>query len=247
MSGAGPNTGEVLVAADADALARLSAHFLRAWVLEAVARGGGAPARVALSGGSTPRAMFRVLAGLELPWQKTEWFWVDERAVPADHPRSNYGAARADLFDRVPVPPAQVHPLTPDGPDLGAAARRYEARLAERFGLSPGGGPPAFDVVLLGIGDDGHTASLFPGEATVEVSDAWVVAVPASEGREERLTLTAPVLAAARRAIVLAQGESKREPVRRARASGSAREVPARVTQQVRGELYWLVDPGARP
>jgi 6-phosphogluconolactonase len=244
----GENRGEVLVAADAEALAGLAAHFLRAWVLEAVARGDGAPARVALSGGSTPRAMFRVLAGLALPWEKTEWFWVDERAVPVDHPRSNYGAARADLFERVPVPPGRVHPLAPDGPDLAAVAGRYEALLAERFGLpGRGGAPPAFDVMLLGIGDDGHTASLFPGEPTVDVADRWVAAVPAGEGREERLTLTAPVIAAARRAVVLVQGESKREPVRKARAAGDLREVPARVTRQVRGELYWLVDAAARP
>ncbi|HEU4404760.1 MAG TPA: 6-phosphogluconolactonase [Polyangiaceae bacterium] len=243
---AAPNAGEVLVAADAESLARLAAHWLRAWALEAVARGG--PARIALSGGSTPRAMFRVLAGLPLPWQKTEWFWVDDRAVPADHPRSNYGAARADLFDRVPVPPEQVHPMTPDGPDLDAVARRYEARLAERFGLpGPGGEAPAFDLVLLGIGDDGHTASLFPGEPHVDITDRWVVAVPAAEGREARLTLTAPVIAASRRAVMLVQGEAKREPVRQARAPGSAREVPARVTQQIRGELYWLVDAAARP
>jgi 6-phosphogluconolactonase len=243
-----PNAGELLVAADADALARVAAHFVRAWVLEATARGD-APARIALSGGSTPKAMFRVLAGLSLPWPKTEWFWVDDRAVPADNPRSNYGAARADLFDRVSVPADRVHPMTPDGPDLDAVARRYEARLAERFGLrGPGGGEaPAFDLVLLGIGDDGHTASLFPGEPHVDVADRWVIAVPAAEGREARLTLTAPVIAASRRALVLAQGQAKREPIRKARAAGDLREVPARVTQQVRGELYWLVDAAARP
>ena len=244
---AGENAGDVLVAADAESLARIGAHLVRAWLLEAAARGD-APARVAVSGGSTPRAMFRILAGLALPWEKTEWFWVDERAVPADHPRSNYGAARADLFERVPVPPAQVHPLTPDGPDLDAVARRYEALLAQRFGLrGPGGEAPAFDVMLLGIGDDGHTASLFPGEATVEVTDRWVAAVPAGEGREERLTLTSPVIAAARRSIMLVQGEGKREAIRRARSAGDLRDVPARVTRQVRGELYWLVDQAARP
>jgi 6-phosphogluconolactonase len=239
----GRNEGELLVAADADALARFAAHLLRAWLLEAAARGG-PPARIALSGGSTPIAMFRILSKLDLPWQRTEWFWVDERAVPADHARSNYGAARAAFFDHVPVPAEQLHPLVPDGPDLDAVARRYQARLAERFGTIE---PPAFDVMLLGIGDDGHTASLFPGEPTVDVDDRWVAAVPAAEGREERLTLTVPVIAAARRAVVLAQGGAKRDPIRRARSAGDRRETPARVIQGVRGELYWLVDAAARP
>jgi 6-phosphogluconolactonase len=244
----GANVGEVLVAADADALARVAAHLVRAWVLEAVAADRG-PARVALSGGSTPKAMFHILAKLPMPWQQIEWFWVDERAVPADHPRSNYGAARADLFDRVPAPAELVHPLTPPGPDLEAAARAYEALLARRFGLpGPGAGEaPAFDVLLLGVGDDAHTASLFPGEPHVDIVDRWVAAVPPAEGREARLTLTAPVLTAARRVAMLAQGASKREPIRQARAAGDLREVPSRITRQVRGELYWLVDAAARP
>ncbi len=101
--------------------------------------------------------------------------------------------------------------------------------------------------MLLGLGDDRHTASLFPGEPHVDVADRWVIAVPAAEGREARLPLTAPVLAASRRALVLAQGEAKREPIRKARAAGDLREVPARVTQQVRGERYWLIDAAARP
>lgn len=235
---------DTLIASDGAALARTAAHLVRAWLAEAAhARG---VARVAISGGSTPRAMNRVLAPMDLPWDKTEWFWVDDRAVPHDNPRSNYGAARADLFDRLEAPPRAVHPM-PVGPDLSACADAYEEAIARSFGVARGGPPPSFDLLLLGVGDDGHTASLFPGDAAVDVDDRWVTPVAAAEGREARLSLTRPAITAARRVVVLAQGASKRGPLQQARAPGSLREVPSRLTREVRGELLWLVDAEAAP
>jgi 6-phosphogluconolactonase len=235
---------DTLIAADGDALARTAAHLVHAWVSEAAAARG--VARVALSGGSTPRAMNRLLAAMDLPWTSTEWFWVDDRFVPPDNPRSNLGAARADLFDRLPSTPRAVHGM-PFGQDPAACAETYEKTLANAFGLpGPGAGPlPAFDLLLLGVGDDGHTASLFPGDPYIDEATRWVIPVAAAEGREARLTLSRPVITAARRVVVLAQGPSKREPLRLARAPGPLREVPSRLVREVQGELLWLLDASA--
>jgi 6-phosphogluconolactonase len=235
---------DTLIAADGDALARTAAHLVRAWVSEAAAARG--VARVALSGGSTPRAMNRLLAAMDLPWTSTEWFWVDDRFVPPENPRSNLGAARADLFDRLPTAPRAVHGM-PFGPDPAACAETYEMTLASAFGLpGPGAGPlPAFDLLLLGVGDDGHTASLFPGDPYIDETTRWVIPVAEAEGREARLTLSRPVITAARRVVVLAQGPSKREPLRLARAPGPLREVPSRLVREVQGELLWLLDASA--
>jgi 6-phosphogluconolactonase len=238
------NQGQTLIAADGDALALIAAHLVRAWVSEAAAARG--VARVALSGGSTPRAMNRHLATMDLPWASTEWYWVDDRFVPPENPRSNLGAARSDLFDRLSASPRAVHGM-PYGPSLDESAAAYEATLAAGFGL-PGPAPgvlPVFDLLLLGVGDDGHTASLFPGDPFVDTEDRWVIPVPAAEGREARLTLSRAVITAARRVAVLAQGASKRGPIQQARAPGSLREVPARLVREVRGELLWLLDASA--
>lgn len=242
-----PNLGETLVAADADALASIAAHLVRALVSEAAASG---TARIALSGGSTPRAMNRLLRRLDVPWHRVEVFWVDERAVPASSPRSNHGAAVEDLFGALASPP-RLHAMQGDAPDLDAAAAAYEAEIAASFGVVPDGNtppaPPSFDLLLLGIGDDGHTASLFPGDPYVDEANRWVVHVPAAPGREARLTLTRPIITAARRVIVLAQGASKRPRIEQARRGGDMRETPSRLTREVRGELLWLVDAAARP
>jgi 6-phosphogluconolactonase len=239
---------ETLVAADGESLARIAAHFTRAWVTEAVAARG--VARVAISGGSTPRVMNRILASLALPWAATEWFWVDERFVEHQSPRSNYGAARQDLFDALSTPPRGVHPV-PFGASAEASADEYERTIARSFDLKrPGEGGerlPVFDLLLLGVGDDGHTASLFPGDAEIERTDRWVLPVAAAEGREARVTLSRPVITAARRVVVLAQGASKRGPIQRAREAGSLREVPSRLTREVSGELLWLLDAAANP
>ena len=246
-----PNRGELLVAADSDSLTRLAAHLVRAWVAEAAKTNHDGIARIAISGGSTPRAMNKLLATMSVPWAATEWFWVDERAVPMASPRSNSGAAQDDLFSHLKVQPRGVHAMQGDHADLDDAARAYEKILGTSFGIQPlasgGVGLPAFDLLLLGIGDDGHTASLFPGGDQVEITDRWVVPVPAAEGREARITLTRPVITAARRVVVLAQGEAKRGPIELARGPGALREIPSRLTQEVRGELLWLIDAAARP
>lgn len=235
----GNNAGAVLVAADPAALALTAAHLVRALVGEAAGRGQDT-AKIALSGGSTPRVMNRHLASLDVPWDRVDVFWVDERFVPYDNPRSNYGAAREDLFSRVGAP--RVHAMPTTG-DIGAAARDYTARIRETWQ----GKPPVFDLVLLGIGDDGHTASLFPDEPFVDDESAYCLAIPANGDREARLTLSRPVITAARRIVVLAQGASKKDPIARARSEGSRRQTPARITRECKGEVLWLVDAAAQP
>ncbi len=239
------NRGELLVCADPRALAATAAAMFVSFLHEAIAERG--VARVALSGGSTPRAMFEVLATMQVPWTDTEVFWVDERAVPASSDRSNYGAASAALFSKLSSPPRGLHPMPGDAPSLPDAAAGYSATLAASLGVSPEGAAPALDVVWLGIGDDGHTASLFPGDGAVTATDRWVLDVPAHEGREARLTLSRAVIAAARRVVVLAQGASKRGPIARARTRGDEGETPARVIGAATGQVIWLVDEAARP
>lgn len=233
----GNNAGTVLVTADPASLALVAAHLVRALIGEAAARGPDT-AKIALSGGSTPRIMNRHLASLDVPWDRVDVFWVDERFVPYDSPRSNYGAAREDLFSRISAP--RVHAMPTSG-DPGAAARDYSARVRETFG----GKPPVFDLILLGIGDDGHTASLFPEEPFVDDESTYCLSIPPSGDREARLTLSRPVITAAKRIVVLAQGATKKDPIARARSEGSRRQTPARITRECKGEVLWLIDAAA--
>ena len=160
------------------------------------------PRIVALAGGSTPRLLYERLAACDFPWSETEVFFGDERCVPPGHPDSNYRMAYEALLSRVQ---ARVHRMP--GETCDAAA--YEEELTKVFGP----GLPEFDLVLLGLGVDGHTASLFPGDPALDVTDRRVVRVRRPD--HSRLTLTLPVLSAAKAAMFLVSGESKREPLRR--------------------------------
>ncbi|WP_437322372.1 6-phosphogluconolactonase [Sorangium sp. So ce394] len=232
---------ETLVAADAAELAILGAELMARAIAAAIeARG---VARIALSGGGTPSPAYQRLAALSLPWAQTEWFWVDERAVAPDHPRSNYGAARRDLA-AARVPEDRFFRMEGEAADLGGAAARYEALLRARFGVASA---VAFDLMTLGIGDDAHTASLFPGTGAVGIEDRLVAAIPAQPGKglEARLTLTAPVIREARVKLLLAGGASKRAVVAQAKRPGPADEVPARAVRGGAGRLVWLLDAAA--
>jgi 6-phosphogluconolactonase len=203
-------------------------------------------ATVALSGGNTPRAAFALLAkDTSVDWTRVEVFWVDERAVPPGDDRSNFKHAEATLLVPARVPASHVHRMPGEAKDLAAAARDYAKLLGERVAKGSGG-VPAFDLVLLGVGDDGHTASLFPGETTVDVRDRFVADVPAKGAREARLTLTAPVIEAARSVVVLAVGKAKNAPLERVWAvAGSLHETPARIIREVRGTITWIIDRAA--
>jgi 6-phosphogluconolactonase len=200
---------------------------------------------VALSGGSTPRAMFALLAQPpfrdSVPWENTHVFWGDERLVPADHPMSNYRAAREALLDHVPIPARQVHPIVAaPTPDQAAAA--YEAVLKSYFG----GGPPRFDLLLLGMGDDGHTASLFPGTPVLSEQDKWVAWLQKDGDPFFRATMTAPLLNEAAMAVFLVSGASKAATIRAVlNGPRDPNRLPAQLIRTVSGELLWLLDEAA--
>ena len=232
--------GEIVVATDKAEHAALAGEVMAQAMWTAIQDRG--LCRVALSGGSTPAEAYRYLAALRLPWDKVEWFWVDERAVPPDHARSNYAAARRDLgLDRPEIPAHLVHRMEAEADDLRAAADRYEGHLRRSFGVASA---VAFDVMTLGVGDDGHTASLFPGTGAVAIADRLVAPIAAQpdKGLEARLTLTAPVLCEASLVVVLARGESKRSVVAAARSGGSEDEIPSRLLQRAKGRVVWVLD-----
>ena len=223
--------------ADAAALARGAAdEFTR------VVRATTGTCNIALSGGSTPKGMFQILAKLgrdALPWDRIELWWGDERCVPPDHPESNYGMTRANLIEPLSLDPARIHRIAGErDPEL--AARDYEREL------QPLGSPPVFDLVLLGMGPDGHTASLFPGSAGLAERTrsviANVVTSPLVHGTSTRITVTFPVINAARRVRFLVGGADKAETLAGVLA-GPAGRFPSQLVRNP--DLVWLVDNAA--
>jgi 6-phosphogluconolactonase len=232
----------VEVAKDPEALA----HRAAGWITDLAAASRDRFA-LCLSGGSTPRRLYQLLAESPyrdaLPWDRIHWFWGDERFVPWDHPDSNYGMVRAALFGRAPVPPGNIHGVPTDGTPADAAAA-YERVLKSYYGsesLDPA--RPLFDVEILGLGPDGHTASLIPRTSVLEERHRWVAEVIG--GRPEpRITLTYPALESSRQTAFLVAGAEKREILSRALAGDQA--FPAARIRPV-GELIWFADEAARP
>lgn len=200
--------------ADAEALS----HRVADWLLEMATAKDGIFA-VNLSGGSTPRRLYECLAGQPyrdtFPWSRTHWFWGDERFVPHDDARSNYRMVREALLSRASIPAGNVHPIPTEGITPEAAASSYERQLKSFYGaerLDPD--RPLFDVTLLGLGSDGHTASLFPGTAVLAERNHWVAAVIDAKS-EARITLTYPALESSRNAAFLVEGQEKRAILKR--------------------------------
>jgi 6-phosphogluconolactonase len=203
---------------------------------------------ICLSGGSTPRPLYERLTtpaiAARFPWPRVHWFWGDERFVPHDHPDSNYRMVHRALLSQVPVPEANIHAIPTEGLSPDEAAIAYEATLKEFYvagTLDPK--QPLFDVTLLGIGEDGHTASLFPGQPTLRERRRWAAAVVGARS-EPRITLTYPALDSSCNVVFLATGEAKREVV--ARAMAGDRETPAALVKPV-GHLHWFIDRAASP
>jgi 6-phosphogluconolactonase len=240
MSGA---AAIVRTCADPDALARAAADELVAIARDAIAARG--VCHVALSGGSTPRRMFAELAtrgAAALAWTQVELWWGDERTVPPDHPDSNYGMARAALIDPLGLAGTRVHRIEGERPP-DDAARAYERALVAALGA-----PPVLDLVLLGLGPDGHVASLFPGSPALAETARWVVAnpvdSPVAHGKTVRITLTVPAINAARHVRVLVAGADKADTLAQV-IDGPADRLPAQRIAPPAGDLAWLVDQAA--
>lgn len=210
-------------------------HTAAAWIahaiMQAVRDNGGCS--IALSGGKSPQPIYAELAGSfrEIPWKHVQVYFGDERAVPPTDAMSNYGMARASLLDRVPVPAANVHRMEGERADLDAAARDYERLL-----------PPAFDVLLLGLGPDGHTASLFPGAPTLDERVRRVVAADSPFPPPRRLTITPPVIAAARTTAMIVSARDKAGIIQR--ALEGPRDLHALPSQLALGGV-WILDRDA--
>lgn len=202
----------------------------------------------ALSGGSTPRGLYQLLASdpfrERMPWDAIHFFWGDERHVPPDHPESNFRMAREAMLDTVPVPAGNIHRIHAEEPDAERAAAKYEDELRSFFGPAP-----RFDLNLLGLGKDGHTASLFPGSAAVHERERLVVAPWVEAQNTFRITLTPPVLNSAERIVFLVSGEDK-APALHAIIDGErdgARDPERYPAQIIEGNRLWMVDrPAAR-
>jgi 6-phosphogluconolactonase len=207
---------------------------------------------VALAGGSTPLMLYHLLAGPDythkVEWDRVHFFWGDERCVPPDHDDNNAFKARQALLDHISTPAANIHPiLTQHKPE--AAAAMYEETLLAFFSSLPAPAepePPTFDMVLLGMGDDGHTASLFPGSPAVHETARWVTAQYVDKLAAWRISLTPAVFNRARAVLLLVSGAGKSATLQRVLyGSYQPDRYPAQVIQPVRGEPAWLVDEAA--
>jgi 6-phosphogluconolactonase len=208
---------------------------------------------IALSGGKTPKSLYENLArpssSTRMPWSHIHLFWGDERCLPLDHPEGNFSMAFHALISRVPIPPQNVHRIPAEIEPPEGAAEAYEGVLREFFGSPRKPGPiPAFDLIVLGVGKDGHTASLFPGGKALEESKRWVTAVRTPHGSPPvaRITLTLPLISRGRCILFLASGAGKREVLRSILDdpdSAAQRYPAARVNPD--GKVVWLVDEEA--
>ena len=239
-------TAKIIIADDPAALTRRAAAIVRA----SAAAAGVAGRRFCLSlaGGSTPRALYQLLATPETPadaidWSKTEIFFGDERAVPPDHADSNFGMVREALLSRAPIPPDNVHRMRGEAADLDAAAAEYEQLLRQR---APGDPDPVLDLALLGMGGDGHTASLFPGTAALDERQRLCVAGDVPQLKTHRLTLAYPAFLRARAVLFMVAGADKAETLRAVlEGPDRPRELPCQVIVRGASSVSILCDRAA--
>ncbi len=204
---------------------------------------------MALSGGNTPRRLYQRLVGplrKEVDWSKVEFFWGDERPVPPDDPQSNFRMARESLLAPLEIPAERIHRMMGESTDLDAAAQQYQNEIARVVGGSTHGDPPMFDLVLLGLGPDAHTASLFPATPALQETQRWVVANPVLKLNVERLTLTAMIINRAANVFFLVEGADKATALAEVlQGTIDIQRVPAQLIHPHGGKLVWFVDQAA--
>lgn len=200
---------------------------------------------IALSGGSTPKALYAALAETNLPWEKIHVFWGDERYVSADRPDSNQRMARVVWLNLVDIPEMNIHPMPTSAGDPAADAQTHDRQIQEFFGVSAAE-VPVFDIILLGMGDDAHTASLFPHTEALQVCDR-LVTVGNKDG-QPRITFTVPLINQARCVIFIVAGANKKDALAQVFApQADPSTYPSRLIQPQNGELWWLLDQAAKP
>jgi len=201
---------------------------------------------VAISGGSTPRRFYTLLGSEtyrdQVDWQHVHFFWVDERCVPEEHEESNFRTAFDTLLSKIPIPDENIHRIR-GGEDPDRAARDYEEEIKKFFGVSES---PIFDLIILGTGEDGHTASLFPGSKSLDEKMRLAIPVYLEESRRNRITLTLPVLNNADQILFLVTGPSKASVLSEILGEREKRKLlPAGLINPLRGSMIWLIDQGA--
>jgi 6-phosphogluconolactonase len=201
---------------------------------------------VALSGGSTPKSLYTLLAQTpSLPWDKIYFFFGDERHVPPDSPESNYRMVRESLLSKVPIPAASVFRLAGELPDASDAAKAYEQTLRQFF-HEPAHGLPRLDLILLGMGPDGHTASLFPGIPALQEKSRWVISDWVEKFKTDRITLTLPVINNAAVVMFLVSGQDKASTLKEVLEGQQPGELfPSKLIKPTNGQLIWMVDRAA--
>lgn len=200
-----------------------------------------------LSGGNTPKALYNLLASepytSQIDWNLVDLFWSDERCVPPDSPDSCYHMALETLISKVPVPANQVHRMLAEQDDRDAASQAYTDEMRRVFATS---GVPTFDLILLGMGPEGHTASLFPHQASLNERERLVMPVSVPKPPPARLTFTPPVLTAARHVLFLVTGQDKADAVREViEGQYNPEEYPAQLVRPTQGDVTWLFDTAA--
>lgn len=236
---------EIKILHDPAALARAAAEEYKKLAAAAVQKTG--RFTVALSGGSTPRTLYSLLATeyrSALPWEQTLFFWGDERHVPPDSPESNYKMAYDAMLSKIPVPAANVFRVAAEDPDADRAAQAYEKVLRQVFQLAPGEFP-RFDLILLGMGPDGHTASLFPGSAGLTESKRMVIANWIDKFSTHRITFTLPVLNYADCLMFLVSGADKAAVLKELLEGLPNPPYPVQLVKPVNGHLSWMLDQAA--
>lgn len=220
-----------------EAIDRRGADIFRDTAIDAISKHG--RFAVALSGGSTPRGMNRLLSSEPflsiIAWNKVDIFWVDERIVPYDNPNSNFGAAKVDLIDKIPIPPENIHPMPVDIP-IEEGAKKYWEEIRSYFGKRE----PSFDLIILGVGEDGHTASIFPDTIIDPNEKRWVMPVFGGIPPLPRLTMTYNILNLSSETIFLASGKKKRDILKKI-VEEKPNIYPAEKIKTKAGEPLWVV------
>lgn len=234
---------------DPEAVSRAAAQDLVELARAAIAERG--RFCVALSGGSTPRRMYEILAesprwAAQVDWRRVEFFWGDERAVGPEHPESNYGLAASALLGKLGVMPDRIHRIQGELADPEVAAARYQDELSRVFAVPEDGLPPIFDLIFLGMGGDGHTASLFPYSQALTERRRWVVGYTVARIGKARITMTPPILNRAAEIRLLVTGSDKATSLREALEGPREPErLPVQLVAPEAGRLVWLVDRAA--